>query len=87
MIKYRCKKTYHKEHDTFYSINGDIFIEGEWYVEDLKFHIDWDGWYYSILIKGNDTKYYTLEEPEFKEHFNTVDEVRELEINKVLIYE
>tara|TARA_R110000772_G_scaffold55_3_gene306 strand:+ start:91 stop:303 length:213 start_codon:yes stop_codon:yes gene_type:complete len=70
-MRYLCKKTYY-ERNTF----RITFIEGHWYegyVEDIQYFItDVNGEVWTF----NDS---------FHEYFYTLDEHREMEINKILM--
>tara|TARA_R110000772_G_C12997384_1_gene407783 strand:- start:234 stop:467 length:234 start_codon:yes stop_codon:yes gene_type:complete len=76
MEQYRCKKNFWTK---FHSANRIVLKKNLWFSGHNENDV------YSIIIPTNyASKIYTFDEDEFKEHFYTVDELRELEIDKVL---
>ena len=77
MDRYRCKKDY---------IDGDhlvpIFIEGEW----CNGYWEWTTEVFYVSNKEHDgpIPMYAFNSSVFNTHFYTLDEVREIEIDKVL---
>ena len=75
MNRYLCKKEY-----IFY--DDPMFIEGSWYEGEIT--RSRDGVIYYNIDESEDKYGLTLDRSGFEEHFYTVDEVREMEINKIL---
>mgnify|MGYP003629992317 CR=1 FL=1 len=81
MDRYLCKATY-------FDGNGDItFEKGVWYKQDSEpILMDFDDlYYYSIIPENNERPWFIVDSDKFNRHFYSVDELRELEIDKVLL--
>jgi hypothetical protein len=75
--RFKCKENF-----VYQGHYSPVFKKGEWYMRDRKFTIN-ENWYHSILLE-NSTIHYTLTDATFNTHFYSVDEVREIEIDKIL---
>jgi hypothetical protein len=77
MDRCKCKKTY------CCSYSEDIiFIKDEWYhyvIEDYSY-----GKWYNVQINEDDFYYWNIDVSSFIEHFYTVAEIREIEIDKII---
>lgn len=90
MGRYKCKKTYCNNHNhvTLRTISI-VFQEGGWYEGSKRIELsdnDNDRTVYNIDINRRDnmSSTYTFSPQDFEKYFYTVDELREIEINKII---
>tara|TARA_R110000772_G_scaffold55_3_gene307 strand:+ start:304 stop:549 length:246 start_codon:yes stop_codon:yes gene_type:complete len=79
-MEYLCKLTY-------FDGNGDMIFEKDvWYKQDTEpVLMDHDDlYYYSMIPENNERPWFIIDSNIFNRHFYSVDEHREMEINKVL---